>query len=112
MKVAIVGSRSLKNVDIAKFIPEQTTEIITGGAVGIDTLAEKWADKNRISKTIIRPEYPKYGLYAPLKRNEEIVRRADLVIAIWDHKSNGTKFTIEYAKEIGKPCKVYIPTNS
>lgn len=30
MKVAVIGSRSLKNIDISKFIPKETTEIISG----------------------------------------------------------------------------------
>ena len=43
------------------YIPNETTEIISGGAKGIDTLAEKYADENNIPKLIIKPEYAKYG---------------------------------------------------
>lgn len=108
MKVAIVGSRSLINVEISKYIPENVTEIISGGAIGIDTLAEEVTDKRKISKSIIRPEYDKYGRKAPLIRNKEIVERAELVIAFWDGKSRGTKFTIDYAKKLNKKIKVYV----
>jgi len=106
MKLAIVGSRKFTNLDISKFINEKVREVITGGAIGIDTLAERYADKNKLSKSI--PEYDKYGKSAPIIRNKEIVKRADKIIAIWDGKSKGTKFTIEYAKKVGKEVKIYI----
>ncbi len=109
MKVAIIGSRSLTDIDISKFIPKDTTEIISGGAHGIDTLAEKYADKNGIPKTIIKPDYKKYGRYvAPLKRNTVIVELADVVIAFWDGKSRGTKFTVDLAKKSGKSVKIQV----
>ena len=108
MKVAIIGSRSLVGVEISKYIPENVREIISGGAIGIDTLAEKVADERRISKSIIRPEYDKYGKKAPLIRNKEIVERADFVIAFWDGKSRGTKFTIDYAKKLNKKVRIYV----
>lgn len=52
MKVAIVGSRNL-DVDISKYIPEETTTIVTGGAKGIDCLAEEFADKNNLKKLFL-----------------------------------------------------------
>lgn len=60
MKIAIIGSRTLTNVDVSKYVPDGVTGIISGGARGIDTLAEKFADDNGIPKTIIRPEYSRY----------------------------------------------------
>ena len=40
----------------------------------VDTLAEQYADKNRLSKYIMRPRYDLYGRAAPLKRNEEMIK--------------------------------------
>ena len=105
MRVAIVGSRNLM-VDIAKYIPANTTEIVSGGARGVDTLAEHWADQNNIPKVIFKPDYKRHGRAAPIKRNVLIVEAADLVVAIWDGESRGTKFTIDYA--VGKPVQIVL----
>ena len=58
MKVMIAGSRTIQ-VDIEKYIPDDTTMIISGGAIGVDTLAEKYADKMNIPKVILKPDYKK-----------------------------------------------------
>ncbi|MBR7101664.1 MAG: hypothetical protein IKC74_05190 [Clostridia bacterium] len=76
--------------------------IISGGAKGIDSIAEAYADKNKISKLILYPEYNKYGKFAPLKRNEKMVTLADTVIIIWDGISKGTKYTLDFAKKQNK----------
>lgn len=105
MRVAVIGSRGL-SVDISEYIPKETNEIISGGAKGIDSLAECYADKNNIPKLIIRPEHQTFGMFAMRKRNRLIVECADMVLAIWDGKSRGTKYTIDYALRIGKPIKI------
>lgn len=75
--------------------------------MGIDSLAERYADEHRLTKYIIRPEYNKYPKKAaPIIRNKRIVEEADRVIAFWDGKSKGTKSTIEYAQKIGKPIQL------
>ena len=106
MKIAIAGSRTIDNIDISLYIPQNATLIISGGAKGIDTLAEEYADKKRISKLILRPRYDLYRKNAPLKRNNEIVDMCDKIIVFWDGKSKGTKHTIDYAKKVGKPIKI------
>ncbi len=103
MKILIAGSRSIKYYDFSQYVPEDVELIITGGAGGIDALAEKYADKHKISKLILRPDYARYGKGAPLIRNKKMVDFADTVIIVWDGKSRGTKFTLEYAREKGKP---------
>ena len=107
MRVAIIGSRTLQ-VDIAKYIPRGISLIVSGGAKGIDQLAEEYANEHNIAKLIFMPEYDKYGSRAPLERNKTIVENADIVIAIWDGKSRGTKFTIGYAEKVGKTVEVHI----
>ena len=106
MKLLVVGSRSITDFDLSPYIPEGVDTIISGGANGIDTVAEQYADNHRISKIIIRPQYERYGRGAPLKRNQEMVNMADFVLVIWDGKSRGTKFTIDYARKVGKQVTV------
>ena len=109
MKLLIAGSRGIDNIDLSKYIPEDVDTILSGGAKGIDTLAEEYADKNRLSKIILRPRYDLYGKAAPIKRNEELVNMADKVLIIWDGESKGTKSTITYAEKLNKEIKVVTP---
>lgn len=95
MKVAVIGSRGLKVEDLGKYLPEDTTEIISGGAAGIDACAREFALSHGIKLTEFLPEYDKYGRNAPLKRNITIIENADIVLAFWDGKSKGTKFVID-----------------
>ncbi len=67
MKLLVVGSRSIKNFDLSPYISNNVDVIISGGANGVDFLAENYADTHRISKYIIRPRYNIYGRAAPIK---------------------------------------------
>ena len=87
MKIAVIGSRGLTVSNLEKYLPKETTEIVSGGAVGIDTCAKEYAIKNNIKLIEFLPEYEKYGRSAPLRRNLSIIDYADCVIAFWD----GTK---------------------
>ncbi len=111
MKVAIIGSRSIKKIDLEIYIPKDVTEIVSGGAIGIDRLARNYAIKNKIKLTEFLPDYDNFGRVAPLKRNIEIIEQADLVIAFWDGKSKGTQFVIENCLKTGKEHKVFVLGN-
>ena len=103
MKLLIVGSRGITGFDLSPYITPEVDTIISGGADGIDRLAEKYADLHRLSKYIILPRYDLYGRVAPLKRNEKMVDIADSVLVIWDGKSKGAKYTLKYAEKKNKP---------
>lgn len=106
MKLMIAGSRSLETVDLSAYVTKDVELIITGGASGVDTLAEKYADDHKISKLVLRPDYNRYKKAAPLKRNEIMVEIADEILVIWDGKSKGSAYTVKYAQKIGKPVRV------
>lgn len=109
MRVAIVGSRGITSIDLSQFVPSDCTLIVSGGARGVDTIAEQYAHEHHIQTLIIKPDYERYGRSAPIRRNDIIVDNADLILAFWDGESRGTKYTIDYAKKTGKPIKVFIP---
>lgn len=108
MKTAIIGSRGLTVKNLEKYLPQETTEIISGGAKGIDACAREYAISHKMKLTEFLPEYEKYGKNAPLKRNITIIENADVVLAFWDGKSRGTKFVIEKCRELGKEVRVEI----
>ena len=109
MKLLVVGSRSITEFDLSPYITDDVDTVISGGAEGIDSLAEQYADLHRLSKYILRPRYDLYGRAAPLKRNEQMIDMADAVLVIWDGKSKGTQYTIRYTKKINKPITVVQP---
>ena len=108
MKLAVIGSREIKNFKLSEIIPEDVDEIVSGGADGIDTLAEEFAESKGIKVTEFLPEYDKYGRAAPIVRNKKIVEYADEVYALWDGNSKGTKFVIDYCKKRNKKCRVFL----
>ena len=108
MKIAIIGSRGINSLNLSEFIPENVTEIVSGGAKGVDTLAKHYALCHDIKLTEILPDYKKFGKSAPLKRNIVIADRADVVFAFWDGSSKGTLFVIDYCKKKNIKCVVTI----
>ena len=107
MVVAIVGSRGLCVTDLEKYLPEGVTEIVSGGAKGIDCCAREYALSHDIKLTEYLPEYNKYGRSAPLKRNISIIKSADLVLAFWDGSSRGTKFDSTEKMQYNKSEQIF-----
>ena len=60
MKLAIIGSRGIDNVDLSVYVNESVTEIVSGGAKGIDTTAKEYAIANNIKLTEFLPDYQHY----------------------------------------------------
>lgn len=108
MKIAIIGSRNLTVNNLECYLPQDITEIVSGGATGVDTCAREYAIANGVRLTEFLPEYEKYGRSAPLHRNLKIIDYADAVLAFWDGQSRGTKYTIEYCKKKNKKVTVFL----
>ena len=106
MKIAMSGSRDFTDQNTIDEVLDKykdvCTLIISGGAIGVDTLSEVWAQKNKIKTEIIKPNYTKYpNKSAPIIRNKIIIDKADMLIAFWNKVSKGTKSTIDFAIKKG-----------
>lgn len=108
MKVAVIGSRNLFVADLEAYLPKDTTEVVSGGARGIDSCAREYAQAKGIKLTEFLPEYEKYGRGAPMKRNRKIIDYAEKVIAFWDGASRGTGYVINQCFRRHRALAVYI----
>ena len=90
---------------------DRITEVVSGGAGGVDKLGELWAERNRVTCRRFLANWGKYGKSAGMRRNEEMARYAvekrGGCIAIWDGKSVGTKNMIETAQRYGLVTAVW-----
>lgn len=117
MKLAIVGTHTIsetqENYDLmedailATIPSDAMTEIVSGGAKGIDTMAARFAKKFGKKMTIYPAEWHKYGRSAGPMRNQFIIDRADLVIAFPDAQSVGTRDSMKKAKKQNKLKQVW-----
>lgn len=105
MRVIIAGSRDItdyKQVEAAYLssnIP--ITEIVSGGARGVDALGEQVAKNFGIPIKVFPADWDKHGKRAGPLRNIQMAEYADGLIAIWDGKSKGTKHMIDQANKQG-----------
>ena len=77
------------------------TEIITGGARGIDQIGYVYARSNDIPVTVYDAKWDVLGRSAGPIRNRKMAKSADALIAIWKDKSPGTQNMIKTARELG-----------
>lgn len=126
MKLAIVGSREFPEPDFVRAVMNDyfalISVFISGGADGVDSIAEDWVNQwndtikkehpeSLIAKVILEPDWTKYGKKAGAVRNQMIVNNADHIIAFWDGKSPGTKITIDMAMKAKKSIDIYVRQN-
>jgi len=116
LKVVIAGSRTIDNYrlllnimnSLAQLFPGYTFEIISGGAEGIDSNARQFAMKNNLKYDEYKPVYQHSNdKRAPLRRNTDMAKDGDLLIAIHDGVSTGTMHMLSEMKKLNKPCYLY-----
>jgi len=110
MKVAVVGSRSFKNYKLLKSKLDTyrgITLIISGGAIGADSLAERYAEEKNIKIKVYKADWDLYGSSAGFLRNIKVIDNCEKLIAFWDGRSNGTNHSITLAKAKNKPYRIF-----
>tara|TARA_B100001029_G_scaffold128500_1_gene107528 strand:- start:1291 stop:1740 length:450 start_codon:yes stop_codon:yes gene_type:complete len=88
--------------------------IITGGASGVDYLAERWADNNNIAYAVFSEEWnaPRAGLEdggrdaAPTSLTEQLLDAATHVLAFPSQTSKWTNVVIAMAEAMEIPVKI------
>ena len=116
MNIAIIGSRDFTDYRCLKetldshfsFNIKDVDYIVSGGAKGADTLAERYAREHNIPIKIYPAQWKTFGKSAGYRRNIEIIENSDIVFAFWDGKSKGTKHSIDIANKQNKILFVYM----
>lgn len=114
MRLIIAGSRTLtldydfiheallacSNYQAPRIIP---TEIVSGGARGIDKTGEDYARNWHVPLKIFHADWDRHGKAAGPARNKEMAEYADILLLIWDGESRGSANMKETMIKLGKP---------
>lgn len=105
MRVIVAGSRDITDLAVVEQAIQKSgfhvTELVSGGAKGVDRLGETWAKERNIAVTVFKPDWKRYGRGAGPRRNAAMAEYADGLVAVWDGRSRGTKSMIEQAEKRG-----------
>ncbi len=114
MKVAVIGSRSFNDYKLLSETLDKIkiTLLISGSALGADTLGEQYAKENDIETKIFLPDWEKHGRAAGMIRNTDIVNESEVVIVFWDGSSRGSADSINKAKKLNKKLIIIDYENS
>lgn len=90
------------------------TQVVSGGAKGIDKAGERYAIRNNIQfkYKVFKPKWYVNGVYNPragFERNHEMAMYGGKLIAVWDGESGGTVDMIDRMRLIGKEVFVHVP---
>lgn len=104
MKTIVAGSREITDYQIVHdavySCPWVITEIVSGGARGVDTLGEQAAAAFGIPVKVFPADWVTHGRAAGPIRNQQMAAYATALIAIWDGKSTGTLNMIKQAERL------------
>jgi hypothetical protein len=110
--LAVVGSRGFNDKWLMAWVLDTLNEraweeggtlrVVSGGAKGADTLAEKWAGSRKVPCTVFPAEWNRHGNKAGRLRNELMADKCTGAVAFWDSVSPGTRHMIDAVRRRGK----------
>ena len=118
MKLCIAGCRDhyATTLEISEYLHDagidinDITCIVSGKAPGVDSMGEKFAEKNDIPVVPFKAEWTKYKPLNPRNgnpagpiRNAKMADYCDMALLIWDGVSPGTKNMMEALERRKKP---------
>lgn len=112
MKVIIAGCRNFNDYDLLKVKCEKILqfqrdiEIVSGTSNGADKLGEKYAKERNYKLSLFPANWDKYKKSAGYKRNEDMAKYADALIAFWDGNSKGTEHMINLVKSYNLKIRI------
>lgn len=110
MKLIIAGGRNIpsniaeeKILQFFSALPFNVTGIISGGARGVDTSAERMAKYFLLPFEEFPANWDKFGKSAGYRRNALMAENGDALLLIWDGKSRGSAMMKNLMKLAHKP---------
>lgn len=108
MRILVCGGRDFLGITQLYRVLDASkmTHLVTGGARGVDKLAEEWARDRMVPYTVYPANWDKYGPAAGPVRNQQMLDegKPDKVIAFPGGK--GTSDMIRRAQKAGIPVEV------
>lgn len=126
MKLLIAGSRNLPHRSVYEALESalcnpafEISEIVHGGARGVDRTAGEWAEQNGFPIHVFNAEWARassptfdtakgYDPLAGFRRNEVMAEYADRALIVWDGQSPGTQHMMACMRKLGKPVDVVV----
>jgi hypothetical protein len=110
LRVIIAGSRDIYDYNLVEQAVKESgfdvTEVVSGCARGVDTLGEQWAREHHVPVKRFPANWNLYGKSAGPRRNGEMARYAEALVAISLNDSPGTRNMVNQA--ILRGLKVYV----
>lgn len=105
LRTIIAGGRDITDEALVrraiKAAPWKVSEVVSGGARGVDAIGEALARRYGVSVRVFPADWGANGKAAGPMRNAQMAEYAEALIAVWDGKSRGTAHMIDTATARG-----------